>query len=76
VLCKYNILRPSLDRASKIAPGKRSPTIMELHPTGDGWVAVEVMIAKTDVADSMEKLWEVGAKDILILPLLNTRTTD
>lgn len=77
VMVKYNILRNDLDRVSKIAPGKRSPTIMTLHNGGDGeWCAVEVMIEKSVVAGKMDELWEAGAKDILVLPLLNTRTTD
>jgi ATP phosphoribosyltransferase len=75
-LCKYNVLRKNLEAVSEIAPGKRSPTVMSLQPPSDGWVAVEVMIHKSEVAVKMDELWEAGAKDILILPLLNTRTTE
>jgi len=77
VLVKYNVNRDNLDAACKIAPGKRSPTITTLHNGGEGeWVAVEVMIEKSIVANKMDELWLVGAKDVLVLPLLNTRTTD
>jgi ATP phosphoribosyltransferase len=77
VMVKYNVNRTNLDAASKIAPGKRSPTVMTLHNGGEGeWCAVEVMIEKSLVAVKMDELWEVGAKDILVIPLLNTRTTD
>lgn len=49
---------------------------MTLHPAENGWVAVEVMIEQKQVADKMDQLWTAGAQDILILPLLNTRTSD
>ncbi|KAF2671292.1 HisG-domain-containing protein [Microthyrium microscopicum] len=75
VSCKYNIHRDDLEAASKIAPGKRSPTVTTLHPE-NGWVAVEVMIEKSSIATKLDDLWEAGAKDILVLPLLNTRTSD
>jgi ATP phosphoribosyltransferase len=54
----------------------QNPTVTTLHPAESGWVAVEVMIEQKQVADKMDELWEAGAKDILILPLLNTRTSD
>jgi ATP phosphoribosyltransferase len=76
MLCKYNVKGEDLEAVSKIAPGKRSPTVMSLQPPSDGWVAVEVMIDKAEVAVKMDQLWEAGAKDILVLPLLNTRTTE
>jgi ATP phosphoribosyltransferase-like protein len=49
---------------------------MSLQPPEAGWVAVEVMIDKAELTVKMDQLWEAGAKDILVLPLLNTRTTD
>jgi ATP phosphoribosyltransferase len=76
VLCKYNIKSENLTRASEIAPGKQNPTVTTLHPAEKGWVAVEVMIEQKEVPDKMDQLWEAGAEDILIIPLLNTRTSD
>jgi ATP phosphoribosyltransferase len=49
---------------------------MTLYPEEDGWVAVEVMIEKTLLAEILDQLVEVGAHDIMVVPLLNTRTTD
>lgn len=54
----------------------RNPTVTTLHPEESGWVAVEVMVEQKQVADKMDELWVAGAHDILILPLLNTRTSD
>ena len=65
-MCKYNVPRSGLEAASKLTPGKRSPTVTTLHPPEDDWVAVEVMIGKKEVADTMDNLWEIGAKDILV----------
>ena len=77
VTCRYNIESKHLEAARKIAPGKRSPTVTTLLPEQDGqdgWVAVEVMIEKNQVADKMDHLWEIGAQDIMVLQVLNTRT--
>jgi ATP phosphoribosyltransferase len=76
VSCKYNIQREHLAAASMITPGKHSPTVTTLYPESDGWVAVEAMVEKSLIADKMDELWQAGARDILVLPLLNTRTTE
>ena len=76
VLCKYNIRTTQLDAAKAVAPGKRNPTVTQLHGDEQDWKAVEVMVPKKDVSKKLEELWEVGAKDIIIMPMLNTRTED
>jgi ATP phosphoribosyltransferase-like protein len=53
-----------------------SPTVTTLHPESEGWVAVEVMVEKSLISGKMDELWRVGARDILVLPLLNTKTAD
>ncbi|KAF7515259.1 hypothetical protein G7054_g14663 [Neopestalotiopsis clavispora] len=72
VLCQYNIQRSSLATATKIAPGKRAPTITTLDE--EGWVAVSVMVEKKQIALVMDELTKVGAADILVLQIANTRT--
>ncbi|KAK9770633.1 putative ATP phosphoribosyltransferase [Seiridium cardinale] len=72
VLCQYNIQRGSLSTATKIAPGKRAPTITTLDE--DGWVAVSVMVEKKKIALVMDELTKVGATDILVLQIANTRS--
>ncbi|KAI9705760.1 MAG: ATP phosphoribosyltransferase (ATP-PRTase) (ATP-PRT) [Bogoriella megaspora] len=72
VLCTYNIERPKLEAASKITPGKRAPTINALEE--EGWVAVSAMVERKRVAIVMDELTAVGASDILVLKLENSRT--
>jgi ATP phosphoribosyltransferase len=71
VLCQYNIKRDSLDDAKRITPGKRAPTVTTLDE--DGWVAVSSMVEKKTIAVAMDQLTRVGAQDILVLDIHNTR---
>ncbi|OTB06701.1 hypothetical protein M426DRAFT_318761 [Hypoxylon sp. CI-4A] len=72
VLCQYNVQRTGLLAATKIAPGKRAPTVTSLEE--DGWVAVSVMIEKKKLAPIMDELSKIGATDILVLDIANTRS--
>ncbi|KAI0600251.1 hypothetical protein F4775DRAFT_546925 [Biscogniauxia sp. FL1348] len=72
VLCQYNVERSLLAEAVKIAPGKRAPTVTTLDE--DGWVAVSVMVEKKKIAPIMDQLTKVGACDILVLDIANTRS--
>lgn len=71
VLCQYNIQRSKLAAATKITPGRRAPTINALEE--EGWVAVSSMVEKKQIAPVMDQLTEVGATDILVLAIANTR---
>ncbi|ROT36930.1 ATP phosphoribosyltransferase [Sodiomyces alkalinus F11] len=71
VLCQYNIERSRLADAKAITPGKRAPTITSLDE--EGWVAVSSMVVKKELAVVMDKLTAVGAQDILVLDIHNTR---
>ncbi|KAJ5915543.1 hypothetical protein N7466_011476 [Penicillium verhagenii] len=72
VLCQYNIPRSELAVASKITPGKRAPTITALEE--ENWVAVSSMVEKKRIATVMDDLIKVGATDILVLNIANSRT--
>ncbi|RFU26176.1 hypothetical protein B7463_g10173, partial [Scytalidium lignicola] len=72
VLCQYNVERSKLASATVITPGKRAPTINSLEE--EGWVAVSSMVEKKNIATVMDQLAEVGATDILVLDIANTRT--
>ncbi|MCJ1319405.1 ATP phosphoribosyltransferase (ATP-PRTase) (ATP-PRT) [Xylographa vitiligo] len=72
VLCQYNIARSSLDIAKEITPGKRAPTITALDM--QDWVAVSSMVEKKHVANKMDELTKIGATDILVLDIANSRT--
>lgn len=72
VLCTYNVERQSLEKACKITPGKRAPTINSLEESG--WVAVSAMVERKNIAIVMDDLAEVGASDILVMKIDNSRT--
>lgn len=72
VLCQYNIPRSELPTACRITPGKRAPTITALE--AEGWVAVSSMVEKKEIATVMDELTKVGATDILVLSIANSRT--
>lgn len=71
VLCQYNIERARLPEARKITPGKRAATVTALD--ADDWVAVSSMVEKKKIALVMDDLSRVGAHDILVLDIHNTR---
>lgn len=71
VLCQYNIKRSKLDMAVKITPGKRAPTVNALEE--EGWVAVSSMVERSKIAPAMDELTKVGAQDILVLQISNSR---
>ena len=72
VLCQYNIPRSHLSQASSVTPGKRAPTITQLEE--EGWVAVSAMVEKKKIAPTMDELAKVGATDILVLDIHNSRS--
>ncbi|KAF5865480.1 ATP phosphoribosyltransferase (ATP-PRTase) (ATP-PRT) [Aspergillus alliaceus] len=72
VLCQYNIPRSELHTAASITPGKRAPTVTALEE--DGWVAISSMVEKKKIATVMDELTKVGATDILVLNIANSRT--
>lgn len=72
VLCTYNIERPKLQEAARITPGKRAPTINSLDEPG--WVSVSAMVERRNIAVVMDDLTQVGACDILVTKIENTRT--
>lgn len=64
VLMDYDVPKNLLDAACLIAPGIESPTISPLHDPE--WVAVRVMVPRTDRNDVMDQLYELGARAILV----------
>jgi len=73
VLCQYNVPRTRLSEATGITPGKRAPTVTSLDE--EGWVAVSAMVEKKRIAPVMDDLTKVGATDILVLDIHNTRSS-
>eukprot|EP00587_Corethron_hystrix_P008822 CAMPEP_0113308818 /NCGR_PEP_ID=MMETSP0010_2-20120614/7116_1 /TAXON_ID=216773 ORGANISM="Corethron hystrix, Strain 308" /NCGR_SAMPLE_ID=MMETSP0010_2 /ASSEMBLY_ACC=CAM_ASM_000155 /LENGTH=293 /DNA_ID=CAMNT_0000163959 /DNA_START=93 /DNA_END=974 /DNA_ORIENTATION=+ /assembly_acc=CAM_ASM_000155 len=70
VMISYNVEAHLLDAAVAITPGKRSPTIQSLL---DGSKSVASLIPQKDVAKKMDALHDIGATDILIIEIKNSR---
>jgi ATP phosphoribosyltransferase len=64
VLVDYDVLKKDIDKACAITPGIESPTISPLQ--NSEWVAVRAMVLRKDVNTAMDKLWQLGAKGILV----------
>lgn len=64
VMMDYDAPSAVLDKACEITPGFESPTISPL--AREGWVAVRAMVLKHDVNRTMDDLWELGARGILV----------
>ncbi|KAK4230928.1 putative ATP phosphoribosyltransferase [Podospora fimiseda] len=73
VLCQYNVPRSQLVEATKVTPGKRAPTVTSLEE--EGWVAVSAMVEKKRIAPVMDDLSKIGATDILVLDIHNSRSS-
>jgi ATP phosphoribosyltransferase len=71
VLVDYDIEKSKLVAACKITPGLESPTISPLAK--DNWVAVRAMVPRSDVHSVMDKLWDVGARGILVTDIHSCR---
>lgn len=71
VLIDYDIRAEHLEDAVRLTPGLQSPTVSPLH---DGqWYAVRAMVKKSETNRVMDRLYEVGARAILVTPILACR---
>ncbi len=64
VLLDYDLPAAALDAATNIAPGIESPTVSPLRDAD--WVAVRVMIPRADANRTMDALYELGARALLV----------
>jgi ATP phosphoribosyltransferase len=64
VMMDYDAPVVVLEKACEITPGYESPTISPLQR--EGWVAVRAMVPKDEVNRTMDDLWELGARGILV----------
>jgi ATP phosphoribosyltransferase len=64
VLLDYDIPKVKVDEACKITPGLESPTISPLQK--QDWVAVRAMVKRVDTNQTMDELWALGARGILV----------
>lgn len=71
VIMDYDCPEEHLTEAVKLTPGYQSPTISPLHE--DGWVAVRAMVEREDINRVMDQLHDVGARGIIVTPILTSR---
>lgn len=71
VLMDYDIPVSKVSEAVEVTPGFESPTISPLHDKQ--WSAVRVMVPKAKVNHLMDKLYEVGARGIIVTALQASR---
>lgn len=64
VIMDYDLPAELIEQASAIAPGFESPTVSPLRDTG--WLAVRVMVPSREVNLVMDRLYELGARAILV----------
>ena len=64
VLMDYDVPVEHVERAVAITPGLESPTVSPLH--AKGWVAVRAMVARDQTNKIMDRLYEVGARAIIV----------
>jgi len=70
VMISYNVKPEFLSAAVIVTPGKHSPTIQTLL---NGDKAVSCLISKKEAAKKMDDLHDIGATDILIMQIANSR---
>jgi ATP phosphoribosyltransferase len=71
VMLDYDIRVETLDGACELTPGLESPTVSPLHDKG--WVAVRSMVLRKDANQVMDRLWELGARGILVTDIVACR---
>ena len=71
VLMDYDIPVSKVAAAVEVTPGFESPTISPLHDKQ--WVAVRVMVPREKVNQLMDRLYEVGARGIIVTALQASR---
>ncbi|HEY0248591.1 MAG TPA: ATP phosphoribosyltransferase [Gryllotalpicola sp.] len=67
VLMDYDLPSHLVEEATAIAGGMESPTVSPLRDPA--WVAVRVMIPREATNDIMDRLYELGARAILVTPI-------
>jgi ATP phosphoribosyltransferase len=63
----YDLPVTLIEAASAITPGLESPTVSPLRDRE--WVAVRVMVPREDTNQVMDRLYELGARAILVSPI-------
>jgi ATP phosphoribosyltransferase len=71
VMLAYDVPSVLLDQATALTPGIESPTVSQLQR--EGWVAAQAMVLRNDAHMIMDKLYDLGARAILVTDIANCR---
>ena len=71
VMMDYDIDTAYVEQASVLTPGFESPTVSPL--AREGWVAVRVMVPRADAQLLMDRLYDLGARAILVTDIAACR---
>ncbi|MDR2373104.1 MAG: ATP phosphoribosyltransferase [Bifidobacteriaceae bacterium] len=71
VLMDYDVPIGAVERAVSITPGLESPTVSPLH--NKGWAAVRAVVPARATNELMDRLYEVGARGILVTEIKAAR---
>ena len=71
VMLDYDVPAKHLEEAADIARGIQSPTISNLHD--NGWYAVRIMVPRDSMNATMDKLYDAGARGIVVTPIFASR---
>lgn len=64
VMLDYDVHRQQVDAACALTPGIESPTVSPLQR--EDWFAVRAMVLRTEAQALMDRLYEIGARGILV----------
>ena len=71
VLLDYDVPKEHLDEATALTPGLESPTVSPLADTD--WLAVRAMAPRQHINDTVDELYRIGARAILVSTLNTAR---
>ena len=75
LMISYNITKKLLSTAQNVTPGKRAPTVssLDVKPGEPEAVAVSALVSRKQSSNIMDNLEEIGATDILVVSISNSR---
>jgi len=71
VMMDYDVPAEAVDAAVEVTPGIESPTISPLRR--EGWFAVRSMVPRASAQSVMDRLYDLGARGILVTDILACR---
>ena len=71
LMMDYNVAEADLSATTELAPGVEGPTVSKLHK--EGWCAVRVLVPRKGAHLLMDRLYDAGARGILLTELAACR---